>query len=121
MTRYLTADPVVTYHGTLARWHGMWRVANNYGTRLKLRDAWGNGLTCRAGSVTVVDMPKLTDLRADALTHLWQATVGKVADTRTRNWLLANELIEAADDRDGWYRLTRLGVYAMDSVARWHR
>ncbi|MBM0237125.1 hypothetical protein JNW88_08165 [Micromonospora sp. ATA32] len=121
MTRYLTADPVVTYHGTLTRWHGMWRVANNYGTRLRLRDAWGNGITCRPGSVTVVEMPKLTDKRGEALVYLWKYTVGRVADTRTRNWLLDHKLIEQLPDHDGWFRLTRLGVMAMDSIARWYR
>ncbi|MFY1595531.1 hypothetical protein [Micromonospora sp. WMMD737] len=121
MTKHLTADPVVNYHGTLTAWHGMWRVAENYGTRLKLRDAWGNSITCRTGSVTVVPMPRLTGKRADTLTHLWHSSAGRIADTRTRNWLLANKLIEAADDRSGWYRLTRLGVIAMDSVSRWYR
>lgn len=121
MTRYLTADPVVTYHGTLTRWHGMWRIANNYGTRLKLRDPWGNSITCRTGSATVMEMPRLTEKRAQALIHLWQASAGPVADTRTRNWLISHRLIELADDRDGIYRLTRLGAMAMDSVARWHR
>ncbi|MGS2615140.1 hypothetical protein ACVCAH_11535 [Micromonospora sp. LZ34] len=120
MTRYLTADPVVTYHGTLNRWHGMWRVANNYGTRLSLRDPWGNTIRCRPASVSVVDMPRLTEKRAEVLTHLWQVTVGKVADLRTRRWLLDHQLIELAEDRAGWYRLTRLGAMAMDSVARWH-
>lgn len=121
MTRYLTADPVVTYHGTLTRWHGMWRVASNYGTRLKLRDPWGNSITCRAANTTVLPMPRLTEKRAQVLIHLWQVTVGRVDDTRTRNWLLGQKLIEPAGDRDGWYRLTRLGAYAMDSVARWYR
>ncbi|TDC34233.1 hypothetical protein E1211_17965 [Micromonospora sp. 15K316] len=121
MTRYLAADPIVNYHGTLTAWHGMFRVTNNYGTRLALRDPWGNRITCRAGSATVVDMPRLTESRAEVLLLLWNRTVGRVPDTRTRNWLLDQKLIEAVEDRDGFYRLTRLGVMAMDSVYRWHR
>ncbi|PZG12992.1 hypothetical protein C1I95_24605 [Micromonospora craterilacus] len=121
MARYLSADPTVQYHGTLTHLHGMWRVINNLGTRLELRNAWGIGLVCRTASVTPVDMPRLTDKRADTLTHLWHTSGGPIADTRTRNWLLAHKLIEQAEEGKRRYRLTRLGVCAMDSVSRWYR
>ncbi|WP_431728536.1 hypothetical protein [Verrucosispora sp. TAA-831] len=121
MARYMNATPVVQYHGTLTRWHGMWRVVGNRGGRLELRDPWGNRITCRATSATIVDMPRLTELRAGILVRLWDCSIGRIADSRTRGWLRTQKLIEPVEGRPGWYQLTYLGLLAMDSIVRQYR
>lgn len=64
-------------------------------------------------------MPRLTEKRAYALVDLWDSHFGRIADPRTRNWLLARKLVEADPDRPGGYRLTELGCAAMQSVRAW--
>lgn len=117
--QYANAKPVVRYHGTLTAHHGLWAVAESYGTHLKLRDPNGLKITCRLGSATIVDMPRLTEKRANTLVDLWDSNYGRITCPRTRNWLLAQNLVEADPDRAGGYRLTDLGCAAMQSVRAW--
>jgi hypothetical protein len=116
---YAKAQPVVRYHGTLTAHHGLWAVADNYGTHIKLRDANDFTITCRRSSATLVEMPRLTEKRAYALVDLWYSNFGRIEDPRTRRWLLTQKLVEADPDRPGGYRLTERGAAAMRSVRGW--
>ncbi|MFI1194122.1 hypothetical protein ACH4T9_12805 [Micromonospora sp. NPDC020750] len=122
MPRTIATQPVVTYTGTLTHLHGMWTVTDNYGTHLKLASLNDLTITCRVINTTPASLPPLTEKRATALHELWDNhTLGRINDTRTRNWLVANKLVEVDPDRDGCYRLTTLGAVATRASRRWWR
>lgn len=112
MTTYRHHAPVVRYHGTLTNWHGLWRVVETVGNRMRLRDPWGNSIRCRRTSVTIVDLPKFTDNRDNALCAIARRP-GNVTNTRTRRRLHTHQLIEPCDN--GW-QATRLGHAAADAL-----
>jgi hypothetical protein len=108
---------IVRYSGSMADMHGFWRVECG-GARLTLRSAYGLKLVnVRHASVQAVEVPTFTPARADALRTL--AAPGRARiDTRSRTWLLANELAEV-DEENGGYRVTALGVEVADALPRW--
>lgn len=114
MTATVFHSPVVNYHGTMTNMHGLWCVADNYGTRLKLRDIYGHTLRCRAANVTVVNLPTFTEKRAEAL-HALRTNPFASIDGRVRSWLLEHELIERTERR-GCYRLTDLGQIVDNAI-----
>lgn len=121
MASTLPALPVVNYHGSITGSHGLWCVTNT-GERLELRSLNGQVLRhVRPASVTPVTMPRLTAKRADALMALWNGPRGRVDDTRTRNWLIDQELIVADSQRPGCFGLTGRGAAVARSVLRWYR
>lgn len=109
-------SPVVNYHGTLTSKHGLWRVVQNYGSALMLRDSVGNRLRCRPVSVTVVKLPRFTEARMDALHALRNSPVGRLAAGKVRTWLLANGLIEADAERPDIFQATELGAIADEAA-----
>lgn len=101
--------PIVSYTGSITDMHGLWRVADNNGGRYTLKS--NHGLTLRyvrPTSVTIVTTPKLTTHRAEALRRIANGRPGGV-DTRTLNWLLAQELVQREEDEDGRIKCTELG------------
>lgn len=111
-------DPIVNYRGSLRDYHGFWHVEST-GERLTLRDAYGQRLTrVRHTSVTIVEVPPLTPTRADALRML-AARPGTRINTRARNWLMANHLIEQDTETDE-YRVTALGLELASALPRWY-
>lgn len=115
-TATVVLSPVVNYHGTLANKHGLWRVVQNYGSALMLRDSVGNKLRCRPVSITIVEMPRFTEARMEALHTLRNSPVGRLAAGKVRTWLLANGLIEADVERSDEFRATELGAIADEAA-----
>ena len=113
---------IVNYHGSKTELHGLWRLAENYGAMLKLRDAYCNTLVCHPGSVTIVNIPELADVHVQALLALKDSPVTgvDVSDVQVRVWLLRNGMAVRPDvKRKDHCKLTELGAIVADSIGRW--
>ena len=91
--------PVVNYHGTLTRMHGIWYLAGQTSdTRHNLTNFHHERIrNARRQSFTIINTPGLSIHRAEALINLTHHRTRP--DTRTLNWLIKHGLAEVGDGK----------------------
>jgi hypothetical protein len=116
-SRRIEHCPIVNYTGTLTEMHGLWHVECS-GERYTLRSAYGLSLyRVRPSSVRLVEVPRLTPARAEALRRL-AATGPAGIPTRARTWLTDQGLAHVDMER-GRLCVTALGFELAAAIYRW--